>query len=70
MAEAAARREKAADYIAELAPVIAEIDPDGSMTLGDLAKALTARKAPMPRGGTVWSAVQAHRVKVRLQGKA
>jgi DNA invertase Pin-like site-specific DNA recombinase len=66
VASGAARREKAADYAAELAPILAELDPDGSMTLGQLAEALTARKVPTMRGGP-WSAVQAHRLKAQIR---
>ena len=66
VASGAARREKAADYAAELASILAELDPDGSMTLGQLAEALTARKVPTMRGGP-WSAVQAHRLKAQIR---
>ncbi|TDH58282.1 recombinase family protein [Dankookia rubra] len=66
-ASGASRRKKAADYAAELALIIAELDPDGSMTLGQLAEALTARKVLTMRGGP-WSAVQVHRLKTRIEG--
>jgi len=69
VASGAARREKAADYVAELAPILAELDPDGSMTLGQLASELTAREVPTMRGGP-WSAVQVHRLKARMEGAA
>jgi DNA invertase Pin-like site-specific DNA recombinase len=68
-ASGAARREKAADYAAKLAPILAELDPDGSMTLGQLASALTARGVPTMRGGP-WSAVQVHRLKARMAEEA
>lgn len=68
-ASGAARRKKAADYAAEMALIIAELDPDGSMTLGQLAEALTARKVLTMRGGP-WSAVQVHRLKARVEWTA
>lgn len=68
VASGVARREKAADYAAELAPIIAELDPNGALSLGKLANALTERKVPRPRGGTVWSTAQVHRLKARIKG--
>lgn len=66
-ASAAARTEKATVYAMDkLAPVIAELDPDGSMSLGALARALTAKGTPTPGGGKTWQAVQVQRVKARL----
>jgi DNA invertase Pin-like site-specific DNA recombinase len=68
-ASGAARRAKAADYAAKLAPILTELDPDGSMTLGQLASALTARGVPTMRDGP-WSAVQVHRLKARMAEEA
>jgi hypothetical protein len=67
-ASAEVRQEKAAVYVAELAPIIAELDPDGSMSLGELARMLTAKEVPTPRGGKTWQAVQVQRVLSRMEG--
>jgi len=55
------RQERARRHAAELAPVIAEVQASGVMTLQAIAVALNARGIPTARGGS-WSAVQVSRV--------
>ncbi|WP_305667471.1 recombinase family protein [Frigidibacter sp.] len=46
----------------DIAPVVAELREVGVTSLTGIAKGLTARGIPTPRGGTVWAAVQVSRV--------
>lgn len=57
------RSAKAADHAASLAPIIARLDPDGSLSLRALAAALTAEGLPTPAGRAVWTAATVQRVK-------
>ena len=50
----------------ELAPIIAEIRAAGTVSLNGIARALTARGVPTPRGHGVWSSVQVARVLARI----
>jgi DNA invertase Pin-like site-specific DNA recombinase len=52
--------------VADLAPVIAELQAAGVTSLGGLAKGLSERGIPTARGGTNWTAVQVARVLARL----
>ena len=61
-----ARGEKALDHAASLAPIIARLDPDGSLSLRALAARLTAEGLPTPAGALVWTAATVARVKARL----
>jgi DNA invertase Pin-like site-specific DNA recombinase len=61
-----ARSAKAASHAASLAPIIARLDPDGSLSLRELAAKLTAEGLPTPSGAAVWTAAGVARVKVRL----
>ena len=61
-----ARRAKAVDHASSLASIIARLDPDGSLSLRQLAAALTAEGLPTPAGGAIWTAVTVARVKARL----
>jgi DNA invertase Pin-like site-specific DNA recombinase len=61
---------KAAGHAASLAPIIARLDPDGSLSLRALAAKLTAESLPTPAGAAVWSAVTVARVKAKLAASA
>jgi DNA invertase Pin-like site-specific DNA recombinase len=61
-----ARSTTARARAADLAPIITRLDPDGSLSLRQLAAALTAEGLPTPAGGAVWTAVTVARVKARL----
>jgi DNA invertase Pin-like site-specific DNA recombinase len=61
-----ARSAKATGRASSLAPIIARIDPDGSLSLRALAAALTAEGLPTPAGGAVWTAATVARVKAKL----
>lgn len=62
--EVQARR--SAERAADIAPVIAELKKAGVATLSGIARALTERGIPTPRGGQGWSAVQVQRAIERL----
>jgi DNA invertase Pin-like site-specific DNA recombinase len=62
----AALTAKANDHAASLAPIIARLDPDGSLSLRALAARLTAEGLPTPAGACVWTAATVVRVKARL----
>jgi hypothetical protein len=49
-----------------LAPIITRLDPDGSLSLRELAAKLTAEGLPTPAGAAVWTAVTVARIKARL----
>jgi DNA invertase Pin-like site-specific DNA recombinase len=59
----AARREKADQHTRDLAPILAEIRTAGSTSLHAIARALTERGIPTPRGHGVWSAEQVKRLR-------
>ena len=61
-----ARRGKALDHAASLAPIIARLDPEGSLSLRALAAKLTADGLPTPAGAPVWTAAGVARLKARL----
>jgi DNA invertase Pin-like site-specific DNA recombinase len=56
---------KAASHAASLAPIITRLDPDGSLSLRQLAGKLTAEGLPTPAGAAVWTAATVARVKAR-----
>lgn len=60
----AARRAKAADRAADLAPIVADIRAAGVTSLNGIAQALNARGIPTARGST-WQAVQVQRILAR-----
>jgi hypothetical protein len=62
----AALTAKASRHAASLAPIITRLDPDGSLSLRQLAAALTAEGLPTPAGAAVWTAATVARVKARL----
>jgi DNA invertase Pin-like site-specific DNA recombinase len=55
------RRENAANYRADVLPVIEDKRRQGAVTLRAIAEALNADGTPAPRGGS-WSAVQVSRI--------
>ena len=57
---------KADAHAQDLAPIIARLDPYGSLSLRQLAAKLTAEGLPTARGGAVWTAAGIARVKARL----
>ena len=57
-ARAAVARERAAQVL----PVIREIQAGGTASLSGIARELTRRGVPTPRGAGVWQAVQVARV--------
>ena len=62
----AAMAEKASARAKELAPTIADLRAAGVTTLAGIAKGLTARSIPTPRGGSSWREVQVLRVLRRI----
>jgi DNA invertase Pin-like site-specific DNA recombinase len=61
-----ARSAKAADHAGSLAPILSRLDPEGRLSLRQIAAALTAEGLPTPAGGAVWSASTVQRVKAKL----
>ena len=61
-----ARRARADNHAADLKPVIARLDPEGSLPLRELARRLTAEGIPTPAGAAVWSAATVQRLKARI----
>jgi DNA invertase Pin-like site-specific DNA recombinase len=59
-----ARTAKAVDHAASLAPIIARLDPTGSLSLRKLAAALNEEGLPSP-GGSIWTAASVSRIKDR-----
>jgi len=51
----------------DLAPIIARLEPDGSLSLNALARRLNAEGLPTARGGARWTAAGVARVKARLK---
>jgi DNA invertase Pin-like site-specific DNA recombinase len=66
----AALTAKAHAHAESLAPIIARLDPDGSLSLRTLAARLTAEGLPTPAGGAVWTAATVARVKAKLAASA
>jgi hypothetical protein len=67
-ASAEARQARADARAAELAPVIAELQSAGVMTLEGIAAALDERGIPTPSGHRHWHAMQVARLLKRLPG--
>jgi DNA invertase Pin-like site-specific DNA recombinase len=59
---------KANAKASDLAPIISRLDPDGAMSLRQLATALNNEGIPTAAGSSVWTAVQVSRVRGRLVG--
>jgi len=62
----AVKTTKADDFAATLRPIIARLNPDGSMSLRTLAEALAGEKVPTPTGKGPWTAMAVKRVLARL----
>jgi len=60
------RSSKAVDDALALAPIIARLDPTGSLSLRALAAKLTAERLPTPANGKVWTATTVARVKAKM----
>jgi DNA invertase Pin-like site-specific DNA recombinase len=60
-AATAAKTALANEYAADVRPFIDAARKAGAVTLGDLARALSARGIRTPRGGSVWTHVQVRR---------
>jgi hypothetical protein len=61
-----ARSAKAHAHALSLAPIIARLDPEGSLPLRTLAAKLDAEGLPTPAGGAQWTAATVARVEARL----
>ena len=57
-----ARAEAAREYAARVLPVIREVQAAGIASLSGIARELTQRGVPTPRGAGAWQAVQVARV--------
>jgi hypothetical protein len=60
-----ARRAQADARAADLAPIFARLDPNGSLSLNEMARRLTAEGLPTVTGSATWTAAVA-RIKARL----
>jgi DNA invertase Pin-like site-specific DNA recombinase len=67
VASAAARRRRAQERAADLMPVIDAIRATGITSATGIARELTGRDIPTPRGSSTWTAVQVQRL---LQSRA
>ncbi len=57
------RSERAKQRLSNVAAIVREIEQTGVTSLAGIARALTLRGVPTPRGGEVWQAVQVARIK-------
>lgn len=57
---------RANERAADLAHIIRDLQSSGITSLSGIAKALTERRVPTPRGSTEWAAVQVARTMARL----
>jgi DNA invertase Pin-like site-specific DNA recombinase len=62
----AARSAKAAGHASSLAPILSRLDPEGRLSLRQIAAALTAEGLPTPAGRAVWTSTTVQRVKAKL----
>jgi Recombinase len=46
-----------------MAPILSRLDPEGRLSLRQIAAALTAEGLPTPAGGALWTASTVQRVK-------
>lgn len=65
-----AQVERANERAADLAHMIRDLKANGVTSLSGIARALTERRVPTPRGSTEWSAVQVARTVARLADTA
>lgn len=61
-----AKSQKADARAADLAPILARIDPNGTAPLADVARCLSEENIPMPRGGALWTPTAVARLRRRL----
>ncbi|WP_315742404.1 recombinase family protein [Bradyrhizobium sp. SZCCHNR1075] len=61
-----AQATRATERADDLVPIIQELQGAGITSLNGIARALTERRVPTPRGSTKWSAVQVGRTLARL----
>lgn len=66
----AGRSRKAAKRAADLAPLVARLDPDSAMSLRALARALNDEGVPTATGGGEWTAAGVARLRQRLADAA
>lgn len=59
---------RAAERAADLGPIITELQNAGVSSLRGIARALTERRIPTPRGAPAWTASQVARTIVRVPG--
>lgn len=59
---------RANERAADLAPIIHELKRGGVASLSSIARALTERRIPTPRGGSQWTATQIARTVARIDG--
>lgn len=62
----AARIAKADERALAIAAIMARIDPNGSMSLREMARAFEAEGLPTAAGGAIWTAAAVKRVKARI----
>lgn len=62
----AAKSRKADERAANLAPILARLDPDGSASLRSLARRLNEESVPTPSGNGEWTAAAVARLRERL----
>lgn len=61
-----AQAARASERAADLAHIIGGLQSSGISSLSGIARALTERRVPTPRGSTEWAAVQVARIVARL----
>src|SRR5689334_3375956 len=66
----AAHKAKADEKAARIARIISKIQAEGHTSAAAIARELTARRIPTPRGGGEWQVVQVQRVLARGEGRA
>lgn len=64
----AARTDKADRVARDIAPVLARIDPDGGLSLRQVAQQLNSEGVPTPTGRGQWTATAIARIRARLAG--
>lgn len=62
-----AQATRASERAADLAPIIHELSRAGVTSLSGIARALTERRIPTPRGGDEWTATQVARTVARIE---
>ena len=65
-----AQAARASERAADLAPIIDDLISAGVTSLSGIAKALTERRIPTPRGGDEWTATQVARTVARIEKRS